>query len=305
MWDFNLLAATRTFESITPFLLYRLTICLGVGLGCFLATLAGAGTLVAFASFSANPGGMAGFGAALGLGGFLFIVHKFRAGLFFYAAAGHLALLAELAKGEKLPQGKAQVELAKTLAKSRYPDPAAYIEVEAAVETVLRTLPVGHCPQLAKVADRELADLLGKAGGRLLQTGAPALLALSFMDAGTPWQAARRGLLLHFRRYAALSKNRLYLLGFEFLGLIAAFVVLTYPMDSMASALPVDIGFWRYVFALIFAWTLKAAFLDPIATTALAGVYFDLAKREGEGTAAEAQALRAASPAYAAIEERA
>jgi hypothetical protein len=305
MWDFNLLAATRAFESTTPFLLYRLAVCLGVGLGCLLAALMGAGTLIAFASFSANPGGMASVGAALGLCGFAFVAYKFRAGLFFAMRAGHLALLAELAKGAKLPQGRAQVDLAKDLAARRYSPSSEFFEILRAVGQVLQSLPARHCPFLGKIANKELAAFLGKAGGFLLQTGAPALLALSFLDAGNPWQSARRGLILNLRRFDAMAKNRFYLLGFEYLGLIAAYAAMLYPVDSAAAMLPVEAGLWRYAFALILAWTLKAAFLDPIATTALAGVYFDLARREGEETEAEARELRAASPAFAEIEGQA
>jgi hypothetical protein len=78
-----------------------------------------------------------------------------------------------------------------------------------------------------------------------------------------------------------------------------------YPLESAASMLPVGIGVWRYVFALIFAWSLKAAFFEPIAITALAGLYADLARSADAGSAAEKQALRESSPAFAEIEAKA
>ena len=68
MWNFNLLSATRTVEATMPFMLYRLAVCLGVAF----AALIGAGTFIAFAAFSAKPGGAANVGALMGLGGLAF-----------------------------------------------------------------------------------------------------------------------------------------------------------------------------------------------------------------------------------------
>jgi len=304
MWNFNLLAATRTVEAAMPFMLYRLAVCLGVAAGCLFAALAGAGTFIAFASFSAKPGGVAGFGAALGLAAFGFLLYRFRAGLFFNIKAGHLALLAKLAAGEKLPQGKAQIELAKQEAARIFPSASGFLELNEAVRQVLRSLPAKHCPVLGGLANQELAAVLGRLGGWLAGTADQAVLALCFDEGqANPWQSARAGLLAQVRHFDSLSKSRWYLLGFEYLGLLAAYAAMLYPADSAAAMLPVDVGAWRYVFALIFAWSLKAAFLEPIATTALAGLYFDLVKQEiGAG---EAEALEAECEAFRKISERA
>ncbi len=121
MWNFNLLAATRTVEAAMPFILYRLAVCLGIAVASLFAALAGAGTFIAFTSFSAKPGSVASFGAALGLAAFGYLLYRFRAVLFFNIKAGHLALLAKLAQGEKLPQGKAQIDLRQTTDRADLP----------------------------------------------------------------------------------------------------------------------------------------------------------------------------------------
>jgi len=302
MWNFNLLAATRTVEAAMPFMLYRLAVCLGTAVASLLAALAGAGTLIAFASFSAKPGGMANVGAALGLGAFAFIVHCYRASLFFNIQAGHLALLAELARGAKLPQGKAQIELAKQKAGQVFASPAIFQDIGETARQVLQALPARYCPFLDRLANRQAATVLGYLAGKLMQTSAQALLALSFRDGqANPWQAVRDGLLAQARHFDLLSKNRFYLLAFEYLGLAAAYLAMLYPVDSAVALLPVDVGVWRYAFALIFAWSLKASFLEPIATTALAGLYFDLAER-GDG---EAEALETYSEAFRKISRKA
>lgn len=304
MWNFSLLAATRAVEAAMPFMLYRLGVCLAAAFACLFATLAGAGTFIAFASFSAKPSSVAGLGAALGLGALVFLLHRFRASLFFNIQAGHLALLARLAAGGKLPQGKAQVELAKQEAARVFPSASGFVELDGAARQVLQALPARHCPFLGGLANKELAALLARLGGRLAGTGSPALLALGFAEGqANPWRAVRAGLLAHARHFDSLSKDRWFLLGFEYLGLAAAYAAMLYPVDSAASLLPVDVGVWRHVVALVFAWSLKAAFLEPIATAALAGRYFDLVKEEaGE---AEARALEETGEAYRLIAQKA
>ena len=306
MWNFNLLSATRTVEATMPFMLYRLAVCLGVAFAALFAALIGAGTFIAFASFSAKPGGAANVGALMGLGGLAFFLYRYRSSLFFNLQAGHLALLAELAWGEKLPHGKQLVELAKQKATQRFPNAADFFEVDVSVSAVLRGLPVKHCPYLGQVSNPNVADILGKLTGWLAQTGDQALLCLSFVAKETnPWESARTGLVLHVRHFDMLTRNRMYLLAFEYLGLLAAFIAMLYPANSIASMLPVDVGAWRYGFALLFAWSLKVAFLEPIATTALADLYFDLAKHEGGASDEEVRTLASDSPAFSKIVEKA
>ncbi len=282
-----------------PFMLYRLVVCLGLAFAFLFAALAGAGTLIAFASFSAKPGGMANSGAVVGMCALAFLLYRYRARLFFNIKAGHLALLAELVGGGKLPQGKQLIELAKQRASQRFPQVADYLELSEAVQQVLYALPAKHCPYLSRIANKNLANIFGELAGRFAQTGDQALLALSFVaKEATPWQAARTGLVLQLRHFDLLSKNRLYLLAFEYLGLLFAYLAMRYPVDSAVSLLPVDVGVWRTVFALIFAWSLKAAFLEPIATNALAELYFNLAKQEVSASEAETDELMSYSEAF-------
>jgi hypothetical protein len=305
MWNFNLLAATRTVEATMPFMLYRLAICLGVAFASLFAALIGAGTFIAFASFSAKQGGIANFGASIGLGVLAFFLFRYRVSLFFNMKAGHLALLAELARGEKLPQGKLLIELAIQKASQRFPQANEFNEISQTVGQVLQALPAKQCPYLGQIANKNIAVVLGELAGRLAQTADRALISQCFAakDAN-PWESVRAGLVLHLRHFDWLTKNSMYLLAFEYLGLLIAYGAMLYPVDSVVSMLPVDVGVWRYVFALIFAWSLKSAFLEPIATTALAELYFNLAKQEGGVSEAEIKELESCSEAFRRIEER-
>lgn len=299
--NLNLLSATRTVEATMPFILYRLAVCLGVALASLFAALAGAGTFIAFASFSAKRGAVGDLGAALSLGALAFLLYRFRAGLFFNIQAGHLALLSELASGARLPAGKAQIDLAKQKASQHFPSPSGFQEIRLAVRQVLGQLPKTHCPLLDRLQNRPLSEALAKAAGWMAQTADLALLSNAFLQQGNPWQSARSGLLKHVRHFDLLSKSRMALLGFEYAGLFFAYLAVLYPIDSAASSLPVDVGLWRYLFAFIFAWSLKAAFFEPIATTALASLYFDLEKDGGAAVETDEEPLLASSDAFRAI----
>jgi len=278
MPTFSLLSATRSIEATMSFVLYRFLVYLGLAGACLLAALAGAGTLMAFASFSSKPGTVAGFGAWLGLIGCGYIVHKFRAGLFFNVQAGHLALLAQQADGHKLPEGKAQVEFAKQAAAAAI-TPELFHRVATARTAAAADL-VADLPPPAQPALRGVQQ---GAAAFLARTAAAAAFALHFRNpAGDPWRAAESGLLslgLHLR---PLLLCQIQALALEFAGFAAGFAAMLYPVDSAASLLPVDVGYWRYVFALVFGWGIQSAFFTPIATTAMAQMFFALGAPAGE-----------------------
>ena len=308
MANINLLTATRSVEATMPFMLYRLAVCLGTALAALFAALFGAGTFIAFASFSAKPGSVGNVGAVLGLAAFAYLIWRFRAYLFFNIQAGHLALLAELSKGTKLPQGKAQVDLAKAKAAQLFPSASGFHEISEAAKSVLQALPARRCPWVARLANRELAGHLGRAEGWVARSGGQALLSLIFLNLDkNPWASVRLGLILQAKHFDTLSKSLLAVLAFQGLGLIAAYFAMLYPVDSAVSLLPasVNVGWWRYAFALIFAWGLKAAFLEPIATAALADVYAKLASQDDGAGDAEAKELEECSEAFRKITQNA
>jgi hypothetical protein len=125
--------------------------------------------------------------------------------------------------------------------------------------------------------------------GFLARSAARPALARHFREpAGDPWRVAESGLLTLGLNLRPLLICQMQALALETAGFAAGFAAMLYPVDAAASLLPVDVGYWRYVFALVFAWSLKAAFFTPIATTAMAQVYFGLSAPAG----AEADALR-------------
>jgi hypothetical protein len=305
MPNFNLLAATRTIEKSMPFVLYRLLICLGAGLGYLFATLSGAGIAIAAFSLGKNPGAMAPFGAALGFAAFGFLMYKVRPYWLHAVKAPQLALLAEHAKGGALPEGKAQIDHAKQQVARHFPSTAGLFELDQNIQRALAEMPEPPALPAAISQNPQLAKISAWLAGRLSALNHQTILARHFYaGADNPWRTAAEGLAVQHRHFASLRKNRLYASAFEWLGFIAAYPLLLIAFQKLTSGLPVaSLEFWTYVFAAVFAWTLKAAFFEPIAEAAMMQSFFPLAE-QGADPAQEAELSRR-SEAFRTIREKA
>ncbi|QFY41312.1 hypothetical protein F6R98_00665 [Candidatus Methylospira mobilis] len=305
MSGFNLLAATRVIESAMPFVLYRLMAYLGIAVGFLFSALSGAGLLIAFASLSAKPAAFAGFGAAVGCAGFAFALHTLKNFFFFDVEAGQLALLAALADGVKLPEGKAQIAFAKTAATSRF-NATEFFEIKRMLGNALTEMPEHYLPCLSKPASPVLKRMSIRLAGLIAGSASQAMLALHFQrEQDNPWRSAQSALLMQAAGFPQLLRYRLYALIFEYGGFAVFYALMLYPVDAAAASLPVDVGLWRTAFALLFAWALKAAFLTPIATSALVTVYLQCYAERQADSPDLSQALATHSCAYKKIVDRA
>lgn len=280
MPDLNLLAATRTIEKSMPFVLYRLLICLAVAFAYVFLTAAGAGTAIGLSSLSQNPTAFAQAGAVAGFLACAFLMYKLRATFLYNIKASNLALLAEQSRGQAIPEGKPQIDYAKRLVAQRFPTVSELTELDLSVKETLRKLPeVRLASSLSKLNPR-LSEALSSIIGWIFSANHQSILAwLFFTDTANTWRAARAALAVHFQHFSTLLKTRLYLCLFELSGFAVSFAVLLIPIRNIAGALPVSIGLWQYVFTAAFAWTLKAAFFEPIAQAAMAQTVFTLIGR--------------------------
>jgi hypothetical protein len=300
MWDFHLLAATRTIEKNTAFVLHRWLVYLGVGIAYIFGALAGAGTAVGIASLSANPTAFANLGAWLGLFVVGWLMYHFRHYFLINIKARNAALLAAKALHYQVPKGKAQIEYAHDFVSERIPHPQELTRSMHLVRRVLRNLPNFTQGQPAS----RPASWLRKLTGWLLMEDDLTILGYHFVrPQASIWHSAGEGLLRYAASFSKLFRNRAYLFGFGWLGMIAAFPILLVPLRNIAAALPIDPEPWPAIFALILAWTLKAAFLDSIAMAAMLELFLSLP--EGFDKGRLAQELAAASPDFGEIQSHA
>lgn len=268
MFTLNVLAATRTIEKTMPFMLYRLLLCLGLGLTLLLATLVGAGTVMAFGSFAKNPAALAGLGGVLGFMACAYGFHRLRAVWLKTLTVSHLALLAGLIRRGEIPEGKAQMDYAAQQVSARFASGAELYRLDQAIKTRLRE-EAGRHP-LPVSSNPLLQEAMNKLVGWLFTRHHQTVLAWHFYagnaDAWHDTDVAIACLTGHFR---AALKNRLIMTLFEWLGWGGFYALMLYPTGLVADALPVAIGIWQYIFALVFAGCLKMAFLEPISEVTL------------------------------------
>ena len=80
-------------------------------------------------------------------------------------------------------------------------------------------------------------------------------------------------------------------------GFFICYAILLYPIIWATDILPVSVGIWNHVLALIFAWGIKAVFMESIAVAALIPVFFDNVKDQ-KANAKTTEHLMQLSKAY-------
>src|SRR5690606_19884584 len=89
-----------------------------------------------------------------------------------------------------------------------------------------------------------------------------------------PWASAREALVLYGQNYKIMLKNAAWLAIFVYLLSFFVFLIMLVPAGLVVYLMP---GAWAaggFVFAILFAWSVKAALLEPFAITCLMQVYF-------------------------------
>lgn len=89
-----------------------------------------------------------------------------------------------------------------------------------------------------------------------------------------PWGSAREALILYGQNYKVMLKNAAWLAIIVYLLSFVVFLIMLAPAAVVVYLMP---GAWAaggFIFALLFAWSVKAALLEPFAITCLMQVYF-------------------------------
>jgi hypothetical protein len=304
MWDFQLLAAMRSIESAMPLVLHRVLTCLGIAFGYLLATLAGAGIGFAVgAMLSDAPNAFGRMGAMGGFALFAWVLYKTRGFLLHGVWAGHLALLAALRRGEKVPTGWKLVDHAQGLVKSRFATAGELAALDTGIRNVLRCYPACFLDMQASLPWRHprVTRALNRIAGEMSALADQLALAEALSPSvENPWRAARDTLGRCAASWPMLFRNLAWLHLFMNLGWLLAYLVIRAPFADIAALLPIDVPVWTEIFALVFSWALKTAFFEIIAAAALLPLSASLQEsRRGW------QSLVGECPALVELEQRA
>lgn len=280
MWDFSLGGALGMMARTAPFILLRMAVYFGIALGYILITGAGAGVGYGLGGFGDDEfrasttmwGGFAGFGI---FGAIMYWVREY---ILYIVKAGHVAVLLELIDGKPMPEGRGQVAHATAVVKERFPQASALFAVDQLIKGVIKAisglvrgvltiLPIPGAQQISGIVSAFLRVAVGFVD--------EVILAYAIRSKSTnAWMSAKEALVLYGQNYKVMLKNAAWLAVIVYgLGFLV-FLVMLAPAALVVYLMP---GAWAaggVVFALLFAWSVKAALLEPFAIACMMQVYF-------------------------------
>ena len=280
MWDFSIGRSISLLLRTMPFILLRAAVYFGITLAYILATGTGIGVgwgIGAFGDEGFRATSMA-WGGLIGFGITGAVMYWLREYILYVVKAGHIAVLVELLDGKTLPAGSSQISHAVAVVRERFAQASLLFALDQLVKGVIRAitglargvlsiLPIPYMRQLMNVVQAFLRMAVGFIDEVIL---AHAIRTRS-QDA---WGSAREALVLYGQNWKVMLRNAAWLMVFTY-GLAAlVFLLMLAPAAALVYAMP---GAWSaggFVFALLFAWSVKAAFLEPFAIVSLMPVYF-------------------------------
>jgi len=310
MWDFSMTKALGLMLRTAPFVLFRIAVYFGISAAFIVATGTGAGIgygvgVAGTDEFQVNTtfwGGAVGFGLTAGV---LFFVRDY---ILYIVKAGHIAVMVEVMEGGTIPDGRGQIDHARRIVAERFGEASALFALDQLIKGV-----VGAITGLAQ----GLLTLLPIPGLDIVMGAVRAYLrvAVGLVDevilahgirtkAQNPWSGAQEALVLYAQNARPMLINAAWLALFSWGLSLVVFLVMLAPAAVVVYILP---GTWSaggLVFALLFAWAVKAALIEPFAIACLLQVFFRVT--EGQEPNPEWQArLATASDTFRRLGERA
>ena len=310
MWDFSVGRALSLMFQTLPFVLLRMAVYFGAALAYVLVTGAGAGIGWGIGGFGDGGfqasatlwGGVIGFGI---VGAVMYLAREY---VLYIVKAGHIAVLVKLLDGEQMPEGRSQVAYARQEVTKRFAQASVLFGVDQLVKGVLRAitglvrgimsiLPIPGAKQFVSIIHAFLRIAVGFID--------EVILAYAIRtNSDNAWASAQTGLVLYAQNYKPMLKNAAWLALIVYGLSFVVFLVMLAPAALAVYLIP---GAWSaggIVFALIFAWAVKAALLEPFAITCMMEVYFRTIAGQAPDPAWEAK-LDSLSAKFTKLKEKA
>ena len=308
MKDFSLRQVLGLLAKTTPFLVFRFLIYFGITLGYFLMTGAGAGMGYFVGSIGDDPGAASVWGGIFGFGAASAVMYFLREYLLYLVKAGHIAVLVELMDGKDIPGGRGQIDYAQRAVRERFAQSSILFALDQIIKGVLKAF------NRTFFTIATLLPIPG-AGGIVKFINTIINLSLTYLDevilaynlrtrSENPWKSSQEALVLYAQNYKSFLKNAFFL-AFVIWGLtFAVFLVILAPVAGLVALLPGTAGPLTVLVALVFAWGVKQAVIEPIAMTSLMHVFFKVTEGQTPNPEWEAR-LDKLSGKFSSLKEKA
>lgn len=280
MWDFSISRALGLMRRTAPFLLFRVIVYFGITAALVLATGTGAGLGWGIGNFGDEEfrATTTGYGALGGFGLTAGVIFFFRDYILYIVKAGHIAVMVELMTGGEVPEGRGQIDYAKDVVKARFGEASALFALDRVIKGVvgaitgvvqglMSILPIPGLDRIMGIVRAYLRVAVGLVDEVIL---AHAIKT----KAENPWASAREALVLYGQNARPMLVNAAWLTAIVYGLTFIVFLLMLAPAAGVVYLIP---GAWSaggLVFAIIFAWAVKAALIEPFAIACLLQVFF-------------------------------
>lgn len=276
--DFQIGKTMSALTKTLPFIVFRLLIYLGVAIGYLLVIGIGATVGYFLTSFSDEPGSGAGIGGFIGFAVASGVLFWLREYVLYIVKAGHIAVLVEIYDGKTLPGGKGQIAYAKEKVQERFAQTSLLFGLDRLIKGILKAInrTLFSIARFLPVPGLDnLVNIINKIVNLSLTYTDEIIIAHNFrVRSENPWDTSKDAIILYAQNYQAMVKNAFFLMVILYVLTFVIFLMILGPIGALFSLFPGKAGFWAFVLGIIFAWSIKAALLEPFAITAMMQVYF-------------------------------
>jgi hypothetical protein len=310
MSDFSFSTSLGVMRRTAPFVLFRLAVYFGIAVAYVLATGVGAGLGYGIGSFWEDDGRLAGaaYGAFGGFGLTAAALYFLREYVLYTVKAGHIAVMVELLQGREIPDGQGQIAYARARVTERFGTSNILFGIDQLVKGVINAvtglleglmsiLPIPGLDKLMSVIRAYLRVAVG-----LLDE---VMLAHCFATrADNPFDASKTALVLYAQNAKAMLVNAAWVTLWVWVLSAVIFVIMLVPAGLVVWLLPGQMSAMGVLFAMLFAWAVKVAVIEPFAIACMLQAYFKLTAGQTPDPAWQAR-LEQASAKFKTLGERA
>ncbi|MDH3263724.1 MAG: hypothetical protein OEM24_06975 [Paracoccaceae bacterium] len=278
--SFSIGEALRLMRETWPFLVFRAAVYFGIAVAYVLATGTGAGigwTLGLFGSDEFQAGA-AVWGGVFGFAGVAAVLYFLREYTLYLVKAGHIAVMVEALDARLLPEGKGQIAFAQGIVKERFGEASVLFAVDQLVKGVIRAvtglveglatlLPVPGLDGAMKVLRAYLRVAVGLLDEVILAHGMR-------KRSDDPWGSAREALVLYGQNARAMLVSAAWIALITYALAFLVFLLMLGPAAAVVWLMPGGWSAGGFVFALLFAWAVKVALIEPFAIACLLQAFF-------------------------------
>lgn len=277
MMDFRVGEVFGLLRRTAPFLVFRFLIYMGITLAFVLVTGAGAGIGYFIGHIGDDPGSYGVWGGIVGFTVASTVMYLIREYLLYLVKAGHIAVLVELMEGRDIPGGRAQIDHAQQVVKDRFTESSVLFGLDQLIKGVLKAF------NRAFFTITSIIPIPGVQGvAKFINTVVN--LSLTYLDevilahnirtkSDNPWQSGRTALVLYAQNYKSFLKNAVWLALMVWGLTLVVFLLALAPVAALVSLFPGSAGPLTVIIAVVFAWAVKQAVIEPFGMTALLLVF--------------------------------